>query len=125
MCSHAAAVPTAAPRTDSSDTCEVGCSSRARFRSLFTRGETQALATLDLGTKEDMQALTCLFEQTIFNRFHVALHFPPFSVGEGNSCARPGRRENRPRRHLAQRALVNLLPPERDFPTPCASSPTF
>jgi polyribonucleotide nucleotidyltransferase len=50
-------------------TCEVGLLPRVHGSALFTRGETQALATLTLGTKEDMQRLDLLFEQDSFKRW--------------------------------------------------------
>src|SRR5712672_1397217 len=96
-------------------TCEVGLLPRVHGSALFTRGETQALATLTLGTKEDMQRLDLLFEQDQFNRFMLHYNFPPFSVGEVKFLRGPGRREIG-HGALAQRALVNLLPPEADFP---------
>ncbi len=96
-------------------TCEVGLLPRVHGSALFTRGETQALATLTLGTKEDMQRLDLLFAQDQFNRFMLHYNFPPFSVGEVKFLRGPGRREIG---HgvLAQRALLNLLPPEENFP---------
>jgi len=96
-------------------TCEVGLLPRVHGSALFTRGETQALATLTLGTKEDMQRLDLLFEQDQFNRFMLHYNFPPFSVGEVKFLRGPGRREIG-HGALAQRALVNLLPPEENFP---------
>ena len=96
-------------------TCEVGLLPRVHGSALFTRGETQALATLTLGTKEDMQRLDLLFEHDQFNRFMLHYNFPPFSVGEVKFLRGPGRREIG-HGALAQRALVNLLPPEADFP---------
>ena len=96
-------------------TCEVGLLPRVHGSALFTRGETQALATLTLGTKEDMQRLDLLFEQDQFKRFMLHYNFPPFSVGEVKFLRGPGRREIG-HGALAERALVNLLPPESDFP---------
>src|SRR5580693_2264992 len=96
-------------------TCEVGLLPRVHGSALFTRGETQALATLTLGTKEDMQRLDLLFEHDQFNRFMLHYNFPPFSVGEVKFLRGPGRREIG-HGALAQRALVNLLPAEADFP---------
>src|ERR1700726_768048 len=96
-------------------TCEVGLLPRVHGSALFTRGETQALATLTLGTKEDMQRLDLLFEQDQFKRFMLHYNFPPFSVGEVKFLRGPGRREIG-HGALAERALVNLLPPEADFP---------
>src|SRR6516225_1773213 len=96
-------------------TCEVGLLPRVHGSALFTRGETQALATLTLGTKEDMQRLDLLFEQDTFKRFMLHYNFPPFSVGEVKPVRGPGRREIG-HGALAERAILNLLPPEADFP---------
>ncbi len=96
-------------------TCEVGVLPRAHGSALFTRGETQALATTTLGTKEDKQRLDLLFEEESFKRFMLHYNFPPFSVGEVKFLRGPGRREIG-HGALAERALVNLLPPETDFP---------
>src|SRR5258708_3694860 len=96
-------------------TGEVGLLPRVHGSALFTRGETQALATLTLGTKEDMQRLDLLFEHDTFKRFMLHYNFPPFSVGEVKFLRGPGRREIG-HGALAQRALVNLLPPEAEFP---------
>jgi polyribonucleotide nucleotidyltransferase len=96
-------------------TCEIGFLPRVHGSALFTRGETQALATLTLGTKEDMQRLDLLFEQDTFKRFMLHYNFPPFSVGEVKFLRGPGRREIG-HGALAERALLNLIPPEADFP---------
>jgi len=96
-------------------TCEVGLLPRVHGSALFTRGETQALATLTLGTKEDKQRLDLLFEDEAFKRFMLHYNFPPFSVGEVKFLRGPGRREIG-HGALAERALLNLLPPEADFP---------
>jgi polyribonucleotide nucleotidyltransferase len=96
-------------------TCEVGVLPRVHGSALFTRGETQALATATLGTKEDMQRLDLLFEDEAFKRFMLHYNFPPFSVGEVKFLRGPGRREIG-HGALAERALANLLPPESDFP---------
>ncbi|HZP32208.1 MAG TPA: polyribonucleotide nucleotidyltransferase [Candidatus Acidoferrales bacterium] len=95
--------------------CEVGLLPRVHGSALFTRGETQALATLTLGTKEDMQRLDLLFEDEAFKRFMLHYNFPPFSVGEVKILRGPGRREIG-HGALAERALMNLLPAEADFP---------
>src|SRR5712692_10416435 len=95
--------------------CEVGLLPRVHGSALFTRGETQALATVTLGTKEDMQRLDLLFEEEAFKRFMLHYNFPPFSVGEVKFLRGPGRREIG-HGALAERALLNLLPPEADFP---------
>jgi polyribonucleotide nucleotidyltransferase len=96
-------------------TCEVAVLPRVHGSALFTRGETQSLATATLGTKEDMQRLDLLFEQDAFKRFMLHYNFPPFSVGEVKFLRGPGRREVG-HGALAERALANLLPPEDEFP---------
>jgi len=96
-------------------TCEVGVLPRAHGSALFTRGETQALATTTLGTKEDKQRLDLLFEEEAFKRFMLHYNFPPFSVGEVKFLRGPGRREIG-HGALAERALLNLLPSEDEFP---------
>ncbi len=96
-------------------TCESGLLPRVHGSALFTRGETQALATLTLGTKEDMQRLDLLFEQDQFKRFLLHYNFPPFSVGEVKFLRGPGRREIG-HGALAERALTSLLPAETEFP---------
>jgi polyribonucleotide nucleotidyltransferase len=96
-------------------TCEVGFLPRVHGSALFTRGETQSLSTATLGTKEDMQRLDLLFEEDAFKRFMLHYNFPPFSVGEVKPLRSAGRREVG-HGALAERALVNLLPPDADFP---------
>ena len=96
-------------------TCEAGVLPRAHGSALFTRGETQALVTTTLGTKEDKQRLDLLFEEESFKRFMLHYNFPAFSVGEVKFLRGPGRREIG-HGALAERALLNLLPPETDFP---------
>ena len=96
-------------------TCEAGLLPRVHGSALFTRGETQALATLTLGTKEDMQRLDLLFEHDTFKRFMLHYNFPPFSVGEVKPLRGAGRREIG-HGALAERAIANLLPAEVEFP---------
>jgi polyribonucleotide nucleotidyltransferase len=96
-------------------TCEVGLLPRTHGSALFTRGETQALGTVTLGTKEDKQRLDLLFEEESFKRFMLHYNFPPFSVGEVKFLRGPGRREIG-HGALAERSLLNLLPPEDEFP---------
>src|SRR5499433_1053850 len=95
--------------------CEVGLLPRVHGSALFTRGETQALAPLTLGTKEDMQRLDLLFEEEAFKRFMLHYNFPPFSVGEVKFLRGPGRREIG-HGALAERALVPMMPSEDEFP---------
>jgi polyribonucleotide nucleotidyltransferase len=96
-------------------TCEIGVLPRVHGSALFTRGETQSLATTTLGTKEDKQRLDLLFEEEAFKRFMLHYNFPPFSVGEVKFLRGPGRREIG-HGALAERALANLLPSEEKFP---------
>src|SRR5579862_4260372 len=96
-------------------TCEVGVLPRVHGSALFTRGETQALVTTTLGTKEDKQRLDLLFADETFKRFMLHYNFPPFSVGEVKFLRGPGRREIG-HGALAERALGNLIPAEADFP---------
>src|ERR1700676_426059 len=95
--------------------CEAGLLPRVHGSALFTRGETQALVTLTLGTKEDMQRLDLLFERDSFKRFMLHYNFPPFSVGEVKPLRGAGRREIG-HGALAERALANLMPQEVEFP---------
>ncbi len=96
-------------------TCEIGMLPRVHGSALFTRGETQALVTITLGTKEDVQRLDLLWEEESFKRFMLHYNFPPFSVGEVAFLRGPGRREIG-HGALAERALFNVIPPEESFP---------
>ena len=95
--------------------CEIGVLPRVHGSALFTRGETQALVTTTLGTKEDKQRLDLLFEEEAFKRFMLHYNFPPFSVGEVKFLRGPGRREIG-HGALAERAVNSLVPPEDQFP---------
>jgi polyribonucleotide nucleotidyltransferase len=95
-------------------TCEVGILPRNHGSALFTRGETQSLMSLTLGTKMDEQILDGLMP--VENKsFMLHYNFPPFSTGETGRMTGPGRREIG-HGHLAERALKNVLPEEDDFP---------
>ncbi|MBM3296719.1 MAG: polyribonucleotide nucleotidyltransferase, partial [Candidatus Aminicenantes bacterium] len=72
---------------------EVGLLPRTHGSALFTRGETQCLATVTLGTFEDVQRLDTLREDDLHKRFMLHYNFPPFSVGEVAFLRAPGRRE--------------------------------
>ena len=85
-------------------TCEVGVLPRVHGSALFTRGETQALATATLGTKEDMQRLDLLFEEDVVQALHAALQLPAVFGGRSEVPARPGPARNRPRRAGRARA---------------------
>ncbi len=95
-------------------TCEIGCILRTHGSSLFTRGETQSLTTLTLGTKRDEQIIDGLKEEYT-KRFMLHYNFPPFSVGEIGKYAGIGRREVG-HGNLAERSLKNIIPPEGKFP---------
>jgi polyribonucleotide nucleotidyltransferase len=96
-------------------TCEVGVLPRTHGSALFTRGETQALVTVTLGTSEDSQIIDTVQEAEYRKRFMLHYNFPPFSVGEVKFLRGPGRREIG---HgvLAERSLREMLPAEEGFP---------
>ena len=96
-------------------TCEVGVLPRTHGSALFTRGETQALATVTLGTSEDSQIVDTVQEPDHKKRFMLHYNFPPFSVGEVKFLRGPGRREIG-HGALAERALREMLPTEEAFP---------
>lgn len=95
-------------------TCEVALLPRAHGSALFTRGETQALATVTLGTKEDQQLIENIAAE-YYKKFMLHYNFPPFSVGEVKPLRSPGRREIG-HGALAERAIARVLPKEDDFP---------
>ncbi len=95
-------------------TCEVGLLPRTHGSSLFTRGETQSLAVVTLGTKDDEQRIDAL-EGEFFRRFLLHYNFPPFCVGEARPLRSPGRREVGHGK-LAERALTSILPSSDEFP---------
>ncbi len=93
---------------------EVGVLPRAHGSALFTRGETQALATATLGTGEDEQIMDVL-EGEYRENFLLHYNFPPYSVGEASFLRSPGRREIGHGK-LAWRAIHPLLPGKDAFP---------
>ena len=94
--------------------CETGLYPRAHGSALFTRGETQALVTLTLGTTEDEKMVDSL-DGLYKERFMLHYNFPPFSVGEAGRMGGTGRREIGHGK-LAWRALNPILPDKEDFP---------
>jgi polyribonucleotide nucleotidyltransferase len=96
-------------------TIETGVLPRTHGSSLFTRGETQALVTVTLGTKDDEQRIELLEPGEASKRFMLHYNFPPFSVGETGFMRGPGRREIG-HGALAERALTALIPDESKFP---------
>jgi len=95
--------------------CIVGELPRAHGSAVFTRGETQALVTATLGTKEDVQRQELIESPDHEKRFMVHYNFPPFSVGETQFLRGPGRREVG-HGMLAERALTAVVPDYEDFP---------
>src|SRR5690606_22210801 len=95
-------------------TCEVGVLPRTHGSALFTRGETQALVTVTLGTRSDEQRVDSLYGDT-FNRFMLHYNFPPYSVGEVKFLRGAGRREIG-HGALARRALLPMVQQDEDFP---------
>ncbi|HML18746.1 MAG TPA: polyribonucleotide nucleotidyltransferase [Bryobacteraceae bacterium] len=94
---------------------EVGVLPRVHGSSLFTRGETQALVTATLGTKDDEQRIELLDPSETSKRFMLHYNFPPFSVGEVGFMRGAGRREIG-HGALAERALAAVVPDEKAFP---------
>ncbi len=93
---------------------EVGILPRTHGSALFTRGETQALVVVTLGTGQDEQIMDRL-EGEYKERFLLHYNFPPYSVGEAGRMGPPGRREIGHGK-LAWRAIHPLLPSAEEFP---------
>lgn len=93
---------------------EVGIIPRAHGSALFTRGETQALASTTLGTSIDAQRIDALTEQSE-KVFMLHYNFPPYSTGEVKPLRGTGRREVGHGK-LAERSLKWILPSEKEFP---------
>lgn len=93
---------------------EAGVLPRVHGSAIFTRGETQSLATITLGTSRDQQRTDGLFGETT-SRFMLHYYFPSYSVGEVRPIRGPGRREIG---HgcLAERSVEPVLPSEEKFP---------
>jgi polyribonucleotide nucleotidyltransferase len=95
-------------------TCEVGILPRPHGSALFTRGETQSLTTVTLGTKTDQQIVDGLLP-TYERRYMLHYNFPPFSTGEVGRFGFTSRREIG-HGDLAERALEPFIPAEDEFP---------
>jgi len=95
-------------------TCETSLLPRTHGSALFTRGETQSLAVVTLGTADDEQRIDAL-EGEYFRTFMLHYNFPPFSVGEARPLRGPGRREVGHGK-LAWRALQSVMPTKEEFP---------
>ncbi len=95
-------------------TSEVGILPRTHGSAVFTRGETQSLVVLTLGTSSDEQRMDYISGEE-FRSFLLHYNFPPYSVGEARFLRGPGRREIG-HGALARRALLPLLPSQEEFP---------
>ena len=93
---------------------EVGKLPRTHGSALFTRGETQVIAVITLGSSSDEQKIDALAGET-FKSFMLHYNFPPFSVGEVRPVRGPGRREIG-HGALAERAIKPSLPKNGEFP---------
>jgi len=93
--------------------CEVDVLPRTHGSSLFTRGETQSIVSVTLGTIRDAQIIDGLLEEYTQN-FTLHYNFPPFSVGEVRPIRGPGRREIG-HGALAERTLEQVRPPVDEF----------
>jgi polyribonucleotide nucleotidyltransferase len=94
---------------------EVGWLPRVHGSALFTRGETQAMVSTTLGTKEDEQFMDDLEKGEVKRRFLLHYNFPQYSVGEVGRFGSSSRREIG-HGALARRALESVLPDESEFP---------
>ena len=94
--------------------CEVGVLPRVHGRAIFTRGQTQVLSVVTLGTKSEEQELDGLDEEES-KRYMHQYNFPSYSVGEARPSRGPGRREIG-HGALAEKALVPVIPSEDEFP---------
>ena len=94
--------------------CEAAILPRAHGSALFTRGETQVLGTVTLGTGDDEQMIDAL-GGTVKKKFLLHYNFPPFSVGETGRMGGQSRREIG-HGNLAERALKAILPDQEKFP---------
>lgn len=94
--------------------CEVDILPKAHGSALFTRGETQAIGTVTLGSTRDAQIIDAL-EGERRDPFMLHYNFPPYSVGETGRIGFTGRREIGHAR-LARRGLAAVLPTEEEFP---------
>jgi len=95
-------------------TCEISVLPRTHGSAVFTRGETQALVVTTLGTSEDEQKIDALIGET-FKSFMLHYNFLPFCTGEVKPLRSPGRREIG-HGALAERAIAQVMPDEKEFP---------
>lgn len=94
--------------------CEAGCLPRPHGSALFTRGETQVLGILTLGSGMDEQRIETLNNGNTTRSFMLHYNFPPFSVGEVRRAGGPSRRDIG-HGNLAHRAIEKVMPSAEDF----------
>jgi polyribonucleotide nucleotidyltransferase len=94
-------------------TCEVGLLPRPHGSALFTRGETQVLGVLTLGSGQDEQRVETLYGEE-FRQFMLHYNFPPYSVGETRRISGPSRRDIG-HGGLSTRAIQKILPDKETF----------
>ncbi len=94
--------------------CETKILKRTHGSALFTRGETQALATVTLGSGDDQQRMDSILSGSQTKSFLLHYNFPPYSVGEAKPLRSPGRREVG-HGALAEKALTAILPDSNKF----------
>ena len=94
--------------------CDVNVLPRVHGSAVFTRGETQSLATITLGTVRDAQRVDGLFEE-VQKTFMLDYYFPSYSVGECRPIRGPGRREIG-HGALAERSVQSVIPAPEKFP---------
>ena len=94
--------------------CEVGVLPRVHGSAIFTRGQTQVMSIVTLGTSSEAQELDGLDKETT-KRYMHQYNFPAYSVGEARTSRGPGRREIG-HGALAEKALVPVIPSEEEFP---------
>lgn len=92
---------------------QVNYLARTHGSAIFTRGETQALVSVTLGTKKDAQSVDTLFNEEE-KKFYLHYNFPPYCVGEAGFLRGPGRREIG-HGHLAERSIRKMMPTFDDF----------
>jgi len=101
-------------------TAEVGVLPRTHGSALFSRGETQALVSVTLGSERDSQEYDVITGGVPDKHFMLHYNFPPFSVGEVRRIGGPGRREIG-HGALAERSLAGMIPEEFGYTVRCVS----
>ena len=89
--------------------CETSVLNKSHGSALFTRGETQSLASVTLGSAEDEQRADSILLKDFSKSFYLHYNFPPYSVGEARFMRAPGRREIG-HGMLAEKSLAQVMP---------------